>query len=430
MSAYNPPTHLNPLFDAVVFQKSNATDNAGIRQSEEATIGEIKTIASTQLPNSKWAWCDGSAFEPSLFPNLFAVIGYSYGQKTTPNPITSSSITSYQAGYTTPSLSTTVKTTTYSGYFQAGSMTLNKCEGGSVSVTIPLDYSLVLNYTRNLFGSVGSFNINTAITAVTAMVYKNGAPFSPASYIPTQANGGVDSITVTSGTVYFPPRYDYIISSTATTFMANYSFSFTPSVNTSGSDTYTYGLSLTLTTSLTNENNFSNITSLSTTNSIFINNSTYTLENIITSSEITYQVPAIFTTSQPTGWTANTMIFTPVTFSEFLLPDLRTRSQVGADSNTSLTTTYQGSSIYSGGSRTMTESQLPPHKHTSDGRYIGNDGNNNYWFIYTDQQGGNSQFPVWQYNNNQKTVTINSAGNNADLMPPFTVFNYIIRIAK
>lgn len=114
----------------------------------------------------------------------------------------------------------------------------------------------------------------------------------------------------------------------------------------------------------------------------------------------------------------------------FLVPDLRNRTPVGSDSISTLTTTYEGTPVSSGGNKTMSVNQLAQHNHSVTGleNYTGMLQNLNqnsaiqgigagtFDLVKTALAGGATY-----------TATAGNAGNSADLLPPFSVCNFIIR---
>lgn len=56
----------------------------GLR-TNDVLIGEIKPYAGASAPNAKWLLCDGSSISSGTYPDLFAVVGTTYGGTGTPN---------------------------------------------------------------------------------------------------------------------------------------------------------------------------------------------------------------------------------------------------------------------------------------------------------------------------------------------------------
>jgi len=117
--------------------------------------------------------------------------------------------------------------------------------------------------------------------------------------------------------------------------------------------------------------------------------------------------------------------------ANFNVPNCLGKSPYGADNTGILTATYQGASVSSGGNRNLTSGQLTTHNHIVS--------------ISPDNMVQNAQFNEANRGENtpsndpsfknftgytQTTLSINagSAGNSADLLPPFSVVKYIIRV--
>lgn len=114
--------------------------------------------------------------------------------------------------------------------------------------------------------------------------------------------------------------------------------------------------------------------------------------------------------------------------SSFLVPDLRSKTLVGSSGIASLTTTYGGTPVISGGNKTMNISQLTSHNHTISGLPTGMlqslNQNNAVQGI-----GAGTEPMVKTAVGNQVTytATAGNAGNSTDLLPPFSVCNFLIR---
>jgi microcystin-dependent protein len=117
--------------------------------------------------------------------------------------------------------------------------------------------------------------------------------------------------------------------------------------------------------------------------------------------------------------------------SSFSLPNCLGKSPYGADNTSILTATYQGSPVATGGNRTLTEGQLVSHNHSVT--------------ISPDNMVQNAQFnqanrgenypsndPSFKnflnYTTQTLSISAGNAGNSADLLPPFCVVKYIIRV--
>jgi microcystin-dependent protein len=115
----------------------------------------------------------------------------------------------------------------------------------------------------------------------------------------------------------------------------------------------------------------------------------------------------------------------------FALPNCFTKSPYGADNTGILTATYGGSPVASGGNRNLNVGQLVSHNHSvtiSPANMIQNAQFN------TALRGENypSNDPSFKnflnYTTQALTMTAGNAGNSADLLPPFCVVKYIIRV--
>ena len=70
----------NPMTAIFIPENWNiTTTNGQTNIITTAFVGQITMFQGTTLPSSKWAWCDGSLLQTSLYPGLFGQIGYSYG---------------------------------------------------------------------------------------------------------------------------------------------------------------------------------------------------------------------------------------------------------------------------------------------------------------------------------------------------------------
>jgi microcystin-dependent protein len=116
---------------------------------------------------------------------------------------------------------------------------------------------------------------------------------------------------------------------------------------------------------------------------------------------------------------------------EFLLPNLQQRFPIGAQSTNSMTILYTGSQIGpNGGNQTMNSNQLAQHSHSWNGNITANGNfgidNNN-----TSVQNKNGVNRV--VSNAGSDITFNVSGtvgntptSQDDILPPFTVVNFII----
>jgi len=88
-SAENP----QPLYNSPIFIPDIWVDYAGgsgvggsgslTQFSTTAIVGQIIMLARTTTPNSNFLFCDGNFYPNTQYPELFAIIGYTYGQSGT-----------------------------------------------------------------------------------------------------------------------------------------------------------------------------------------------------------------------------------------------------------------------------------------------------------------------------------------------------------
>jgi microcystin-dependent protein len=116
----------------------------------------------------------------------------------------------------------------------------------------------------------------------------------------------------------------------------------------------------------------------------------------------------------------------------FQVPNLLGKSPVGADANSTISTTYGGTAVVSGGNRNQSGNQLALHSHTIDiagGSFsYANSSNPN-----NSDRGNPSGSLSCVVNTGVGFATASitgssqTAGNGADFLPPFVVINYCIR---
>jgi microcystin-dependent protein len=118
--------------------------------------------------------------------------------------------------------------------------------------------------------------------------------------------------------------------------------------------------------------------------------------------------------------------------SNFSVPNLCSRTPLGADATNIYTTTYQGTPTTSSGNRNMSVNQLGQHNHAINSvaptGMLQNLNQNNA--IQTIGQSPNTGEDVIKSGIGVEvayTATAGNAGNSADLLPPFSVSNFIIR---
>jgi len=116
----------------------------------------------------------------------------------------------------------------------------------------------------------------------------------------------------------------------------------------------------------------------------------------------------------------------------FNVPNLLGKSPVGADANSTISTTYGGAPVVSGGNRNQTGNQLAQHSHSIDiaggsFNYANNSNPNN-----SDRGNPSGSLSCVVntgvgFTNASITGSAQNAGNGADYLPPFVVINYCIR---
>jgi hypothetical protein len=117
--------------------------------------------------------------------------------------------------------------------------------------------------------------------------------------------------------------------------------------------------------------------------------------------------------------------------ANFNVPNCLGKSPYGADNTGVLTATYQGSSVATGGNRNLTEGQLVSHNHSvtinptnmiENAQF--NEANRGENYPSNDPSFKN----FLNYTTQTLSITAGSAGGSADILPPFCVVKYIIRV--
>lgn len=118
--------------------------------------------------------------------------------------------------------------------------------------------------------------------------------------------------------------------------------------------------------------------------------------------------------------------------ANFSVPNCLGKSPYGADNTSILTATFGGSPLSSGGNRNVNPAQLATHNHNvsiSPTNMVqnvsvnqSNRGENN--------PSGPSNFKNPITTNSNLTITAELTGNNQDMLPPFCVVKYIIRVLE
>jgi microcystin-dependent protein len=339
-------------------------------------IGEVKMIASTSLPSKSWLWCDGGLYSTSDYPDLYKVIGQTYGPYMY-NPTTNGIVS------TTTNVSNTInisqRNVTSSNYVTAGTVTVkNNTLGGSITVSIPVQLNTALT-TQTAYAGSAALNLYNNITNnVTLNIYKNNTLFQ--TVVPSIVAGGVQNTKSFSG-VTFGPTTSTLTENTSS-FMCTYQAIFFPSLNNDQIDTYDYGLSIELNSFLTTTTpgNFYN---LSIYNEIVVNPTTFqppVFSNYnINDWKLGGPPQRISSAPLQSGFIAASLIFTSpaLTPAYFYVPNLCKKAPLGADATSALTTTFEGSSVYTGGSRVLKTNQLPSHSHTLGSGVLSSSGGNN-----------------------------------------------------
>jgi microcystin-dependent protein len=409
------PENPSPIFNLPIFipeNWSNTTLNTTTTTSTTSTqiVGEIISYTGTSLPSSNWLWCDGTAYSPTTYSDLYNVIGLNYGSSSVANPATSSTSIGSDLAYSATSITKLSPTQTRSSITQnvwTIVIPSNNSGGGSFSITSPLYITNSGSFTP--FG-LGTLTISTNFNSITYSVYKDSVFFAGGTATPV--SGGVNpfafSVSNNSVTSNF----------TANSFIGNYTFSFTPAVQ-STSSTYIlrYTLGYVTSSSVSGGSTNWNNTAIPFINASSASGST-TCDNGGTLT-ITSATPSGYTPVAVT-WTGNNL---------FLVPDLRSKTPVGSDATNIYTTTYEGTPQTTGGNKTMSANQLATHTHSISiaptGSMLQSFTQNNA--IQGIGAGSGDIVKTATYNQATYTGTAGNAGNSADLLPPFSVCNFLIR---
>jgi len=88
-SVINPqPLYPSPIFEPDIWISYPGVSSIGSNGTTTtitttAIVGQILMLARTTTPNSNFLFCDGSFYPNTQYPELFAIIGYTYGQSGT-----------------------------------------------------------------------------------------------------------------------------------------------------------------------------------------------------------------------------------------------------------------------------------------------------------------------------------------------------------
>jgi len=118
--------------------------------------------------------------------------------------------------------------------------------------------------------------------------------------------------------------------------------------------------------------------------------------------------------------------------SNFNVPNLCSKTPLGSDATNIYTTTYQGTPQTTGGNRNMNVNQLGQHNHAINsvaptGMLQNLNQNNAIQTIGQSPNTGEDVIKSGIGNEVGYSATAGNAGNSADLLPPFSVSNFIIR---
>lgn len=414
------PENPSPIFNLPVFIPENwsstsLTSSTTTSVSSTSIIGEIVAYQGTSLPSANWLWCDGASYSTALYSDLYAVIGTNYGSSSVANPASSSSATQNDINYA-PKLDTTqlspfgTTTNQSSTPTDFWSITIPS----NTSTTTPNNYKISSPLAVDGDGSFSPFGFATLFITlnldnVVYEVYKDGVLFDTGTATAEAGSVSVILFSIENTSI----TTNYIVQSP----FGNYYFNFKPDIQpTSSTYTMRYIVSYSTTGAYSGgstnwgnafgmEVNATNLTRLLTT----------------TSGTGTY------ISSAPTGVSLASATWNGG--SLFAVPDLRSKTPVGSDATNIYTTSYAGSPVSSGGNRTMSGNQLATHSHSISisptTPMLQSFTQNNA--IQGIGAGTGDIVKTALYNQATYTGTAGNAGNSADLLPPFSVSNFIIR---
>jgi microcystin-dependent protein len=410
------PENPSPIFNLPVFIPENWTDittsssTTSIPVISTRIVGEIIAYQGTTLPSTNWLWCDGAGYDALVYTDLFAVIGYKYGLSTDPDPASSSSSAGANKFYS-PQLNTTKDlpsgTNSSSELFWTIVIPSNTTIGTPNNYTLSTPVSTTFTGSFSPFG-VATLQINLSVVA-TYEVYKDGVLFDTGTA--SLASGGVNPLVYSVSNTSVPITFN------GTSFIGNYSMSFAPTKQPT-SATYTIKLVLTYSSS---GNVFGGSNSWGSTIGMVCNTTTSTQTSSVSAGTFTY------VSATPSGYAVESATWNGASY--FDVPNLCGRTPVGSDTTTSIATTYAGSSVVSGGNRSMSANQLATHSHSIDisptTPMLVSFGQNNA--IQGIGAGSGDIVKTALYGQSTYTGTASNTGNSADLLPPFNVSNFIIR---
>jgi microcystin-dependent protein len=412
------PENPSPIFNLPVFIPENWTDITTSTSSTTPSVistkivGEIIAYQGTTLPSSNWLWCDGAGYDALVYTDLFAVIGYSYGISTDPDPASSSTSGGADLIFS-PDLNTgnTIPyevNTNQVKQFWTIVIPSNTATGTPNNYTLTTPVSVVFTGSFSPFG-IAQLKINFLVVSATFEVFKDGILFTTGTA--NLASGGVN-----------PLNYEIYNTTSSATFngsspIGNYSMTFTPT-NQPTSATYTIKLVLTYSS---NGNVVGGSSGWGSTQYIECNSTTTTQTSSVSAGSFLYN------SATPTGYEVASATWNGATY--FDVPDLSGKTPVGSDTTANIGTTYAGSSVVSGGNRIMSANQLATHSHSIDvsptAPMLVSFSQNNA--IQGIAAGSGDIVKTALYGQSTYTATASNAGGTTELLPPFNVSNFIIR---
>jgi microcystin-dependent protein len=410
------PENPSPIFNLPVFIPENWTDITTLSSTTSTPVistrivGEIIAYQGTTLPSTNWLWCDGAEYDALVYTDLFAVIGYSYGLSTDANPSSSSTSAGANKFYA-PQLNTGTAvpfaTATSSELFWTIVIPSNTATGTPNDFTLSTPVSATFTGSSSPVG-ISSLEISLSVIA-TFEVYKDAVLFDTG--VADLASGGVSPLVYKIDNTTSPTTFN------GSSPIGNFSMSFKPSVQPTSS-TYTIKLILTYSNS---GNVFGGSNGWGSTIGMVCNTTTSTQTSSVSAGTFTY------VSATPTGYAVESATWNGATY--FDVPNLCGKTPVGSDTTTSIATTYAGSSVVSGGNRTMSANQLATHSHSisisPSTPMLVSFGQNNA--IQGIGAGSGDIVKTALYGQSTYTGTASNTGNSADLLPPFNVSNFIIR---
>jgi len=414
------PENPSPIFNLPVFIPENWTSTSLTSSTSTSVVntsivGEIIAYQGTSLPSANWLWCDGASYATSLYSDLYAVIGTNYGSSSVANPASSSVVNIPNQNYS-PKLDTTqlspsgstINQSSAALYFWSIVIPSNTSSGS------PNNFKISSPIGADGTGSFSPFGFSTLFITlqldnVGYEVYKDGVLFDTGTAIAEA--GSVSNI------IFSVENTSITTTWTMESPFGNYYFYFTPDIQATSS-TYTMRY-------IISYSSVGAYSGMSTTwsNSFGMEINLTNLVRSITPSSGT----AGFTTQAATGLSTASATWNGA--SLFAVPDLRSKTPVGSDATNIYTTSYGGSSVSSGGNKTMSGNQLATHSHSISisptTPMLQSFTQNNA--IQGIAAGSGDIVKTALYGQDNFTGTAGNAGSGADLLPPFNVSNFVIR---